>query len=418
MVESSAGTGREAAPPQPSVSTPWRPGGNAKNAGLPSGAVLGAAPLTDPTPLAASVQVVGIEMAMRERRMGDEVDPGTASQVAQLALMAMQSRGIPPTPENFSVWYQHQAASNPALQKAIAAIDKAGKGFSPAQSAELYRQHCAGNDHYRQIQLVSERVSGLVEDVTTKLGVATSQTRDYSERLSTLGNGIGSIIDPSELVALVRELEQQTDLMRQRASKLETELERSGREINELKGDLANARRAATTDPLTGLGNRKLFDDVFADEATNARETGEPLSLLVTDIDHFKKFNDTHGHQIGDVVLRLVAERLKSAVKGRDTVARYGGEEFAVILPRTEGEAAARLADQLRAEIAKSRLVVKNRSQDLGRVTLSIGVATLQPGETTDSCFRRADEALYRAKNEGRNRVVTAESKAEAAAAA
>jgi len=355
---------------------------------------------------------------MRGSRMGDEAERGTASQLAQLALMAMQSRGIPPTPENFSVWYQHQAAGNPGLRRAIAVIDKAGKGFTPAQSAELYRQHCGGNDHFRQVQLVSERVSGLVEEVTQKLGVATSQTRDYSERLSTLGNGIGSIIDPSELVALVRELEQQTDLMRQRASKLETELERSGREINELKGDLANARRAATTDPLTGLGNRKLFDDVFADEATCAGETGEPLSLLVTDIDHFKKFNDTHGHQIGDVVLRLVAERLKGAVKGRDTVARYGGEEFAVILPRTTAEAAARLADQLRAEIAKSRLVVKSRSQDLGRVTLSIGVATLRPGETTDSCFRRADEALYRAKHEGRNRVVSAEANAAAAVAA
>lgn len=345
--------------------------------------------------------------------MGEERDPSRAGQLAQLALMAMQSRGIPPTPENFTVWYQHQASTNAPLQKAIASIDKAGKGYSPARSAELYRRHCAGNDHYRQIQMVSDRATGLVEEVSKKLGVASSQTRDYSERLSTLGNGIGAIIDPSELVALVRELEQQTDLMRERTSKLEGELERSGREINELKDDLANARRAATTDPLTGLGNRKLFDDVFADAAAEAETSEEPLSLLVTDIDHFKKFNDTHGHQIGDVVLRLVAEKLRNSVKGRDTVARYGGEEFAVILPRTAGDAAAKLADQLRAEIAKSRLVIRNRSQDLGRVTLSIGVATLQPGESTDSCFRRADEALYRAKNQGRNRVVTAESAEE-----
>lgn len=350
--------------------------------------------------------------------MDDQQDPGTISRWAQLALMAMQSRGIPPTPENFTVWYHYQAERNPALGQAIEVIDKAGTGFSPAQSAALYRQHCAGADEYRHIQQVSERVSGLVEEVTSKLGVASSQTRDYSERLSTLGSGIGAIIDPSELVGLVRDLEQQTDLMRRRASKLENELERSGREINALRGDLANARRAASTDPLTGLANRKLFDEVFSEAAAHAEATGEPLSLLVTDIDHFKKFNDKHGHQIGDVVLRLVAEKLRGSVKGRDTVARYGGEEFVVVLPRTDSAAAARLADQLRTEIAKSRLVVRSRSQDLGRVTLSIGVAMFEPGETTESCFRRADEALYRAKNEGRNRVVTAPQARSTAAAA
>ncbi len=148
---------------------------------------------------------------------------------------------------------------------------------------------------------------------------------------------------------------------------------------------------------------------MFTGEAETATATGEPLSLLVTDIDHFKAFNDRHGHQVGDAVLRLVADKLKRSVKGRDTVARYGGEEFVLLLPQTGPADATRLADQLRAEIAKSRLVVRNRGHDLGKVTISIGVATFEPGETTDNCFRRADQALYKAKNTGRNRVVSAE---------
>ena len=338
----------------------------------------------------------------------DEATAVNASRLAEQALMAMQARGIPPTPENFAVWYLHQSGGNPALGRAIAAFDKSPEGFTAERSAELNRAYCRTIDHSRHIQQVSERFNGLVEEVTAKLGIATSQTRDYSERLSSLGSGISSVIDPSQLVTLVRELENQTELMRQRASKLEVELEQNNREINDLKDDLANARRAASTDPLTGLGNRKLFDDVFADEAETALASGTPLSLLVTDIDHFKLFNDTHGHQIGDAVLKLVAERLKRSVKGRDTVARYGGEEFVVVLPQTDEAAAVRLAEQLRAEIAKSRLVVRNRGQDLGKVTISIGVAELERGEDPESCFKRADDALYGAKQAGRNRVMSA----------
>ena len=345
----------------------------------------------------------------REHTMGDSEDRSAAGRLAEQALMAMQARAVPPTPQNFTVWYQHQSGHDPALTQAIAMIDRSGEGFTEERSAELHRRFGGGADQSRQIQLVSERVSSLVDEVTSKLGLATSQTRDYSARLSSLGHGLSAAVEPSELVALVSELENQTELMRRRAGKLETELERSSREINSLKDDLADARRAAHTDPLTGLGNRKLFADVFALEAATAMGSGSPLSLLVIDIDHFRSFNNTHGHQVGDAVLRLVADKLKRSVKGRDTVARYGGEEFIVLLPQTRDEGAALLADQIRADIARSRLVVRNRGQDLGKVTISIGVAELVPGETPDNCFRRADEALFQAKHEGRNRVIVAE---------
>jgi diguanylate cyclase len=354
---------------------------------------------------------------MLEDAMGDNGDPSSAGRLAEQALMAMQARAIPPTPQNFAVWYQHQRGVNLELAQAIAAIDRSATGFTPERSAELFRLYGGSIDCCRQIQLVSDRVSDLVDEVATKLGLASSHTRDYSERLSSLGHGLSSVIEPSELVALVRELENQTELMRHRTGRLEKELERNSREINNLKDDLANAQRAATTDPLTGLGNRKLFDDVFAREAEAALSSGLPLSLLVTDIDHFRTFNNTHGHQIGDAVLKLVAEKLKRSVKERDTVARYGGEEFVIVLPRTDAVAAAQLAEQLRADIARSRLVVRNRGQDLGKVTISIGIAELQPGETTENCFRRADEALFRAKDEGRNRVVAASAETKPLAA-
>jgi diguanylate cyclase len=124
------------------------------------------------------------------------------------------------------------------------------------------------------------------------------------------------------------------------------------------------------------------------------------------DIDHFKRFNDTWGHQTGDQVLRLVANCLSENVKGRDTAARYGGEEFVVILRQTALDGAAKLADQIRGNVENKKLVKKSTGDILGTITISIGVAQLRADDTPELLIQRADRALYRAKNTGRNRVV------------
>ena len=338
--------------------------------------------------------------------MQDAEERQASSRFAEQALATMRSHAIPPTPENFAVWYLHHAGRIPALSQAIRKLEERQEAVTADVTAALHRSFCVSADHAGEIQAVGERVGELVAEVGRRLDVASSHTQYYHEQLPALGDGLSSTIDPAKLVAMVRELERQTGLMSQRVGALQQELSRNSDEIEHLKGDLANARQAASTDPLTGIGNRKLFDETFAREAKEAEASGEPLALLVADIDHFKAFNDAHGHQIGDVVLRLVADRLKRSVKGRDTVARYGGEEFAVLLPRTSLVDATEVANQLCGEIAKSRLVMRNRGQELGKVTLSIGVARYRPGESTDTCFQRADEALYTAKRTGRNRVM------------
>ncbi|CAO3400004.1 Putative diguanylate cyclase (GGDEF domain) [Azospirillum palustre] len=131
----------------------------------------------------------------------------------------------------------------------------------------------------------------------------------------------------------------------------------------------------------------------------------QPLSLLMVDIDHFKSFNDTHGHLVGDHVLKLVARMLTECIKGRDTATRYGGEEFAIILPRTSLENATRLAEQVRVFVGGRQIVNKARNANYGTVALSVGVAQFRPGEPALTLVRRADQALYAAKRSGRNRV-------------
>jgi diguanylate cyclase (GGDEF)-like protein len=158
-------------------------------------------------------------------------------------------------------------------------------------------------------------------------------------------------------------------------------------------------RRLASTDGLTGLRNRRAFDSTLQQEYEVARRYGHPLSLLVIDIDHFKHFNDSFGHEEGDRVLRRVAGAMESTFRGADFVARYGGEEFSVILPNTVRVSAVESAERLRATIA-------GLAEEREPITVSIGVACLQgQGWTTAELLKQADSALYRAKREGRDRI-------------
>src|SRR4029077_6283040 len=157
----------------------------------------------------------------------------------------------------------------------------------------------------------------------------------------------------------------------------------------------------------TSLANRKYFDNAIAAAIEKAADRGEPLSLLMTDVDHFKKFNDSFGHLTGDQGLRLVAMSVKQNVKGQDTAARYGGEEFAVVLPNTVLASAITVAEHIRRAVMTKELMKRSTGEHLGRVTISVGVASLRAGDTVQTLIERADVCLYPAKRSGRNMVVS-----------
>jgi diguanylate cyclase len=194
--------------------------------------------------------------------------------------------------------------------------------------------------------------------------------------------------------------------MRETNKTLEDRLVLSKTEISNLQHSLEAIRAESLTDPLTGLGNRKYFDRAVEDAVALAIKEGGPLSLLMFDIDHFKSFNDNYGHLTGDQVLRLVAMSLRQTIKGQDITARYGGEEFAVVLPNTAMRQALTVADHIRRAVMAKELKKKSTGEILGRVTISVGVSILRPGDDTDSLIERADACLYAAKRSGRNRVI------------
>ncbi|WP_248805768.1 GGDEF domain-containing protein [Pseudomonas sp. MWU13-2100] len=165
------------------------------------------------------------------------------------------------------------------------------------------------------------------------------------------------------------------------------------------------ATRSALRDPLTGTGNRIAMEQALQREFELARRHNQPISVLMLDIDHFKQINDNHGHSVGDKVLKIVATSIKNQLRNVDRVFRYGGEEFLILLSNTHREAAALVGERLRyAAQAKDY----DCDAKLINLTVSLGCATLLPGESTESLLRRADNALYVAKREGRNRLTMA----------
>lgn len=162
---------------------------------------------------------------------------------------------------------------------------------------------------------------------------------------------------------------------------------------------------AALTDGLTGMQNRRFFDDALREYIAEFRRIGKPVGLMILDLDHFKSINDTHGHDVGDEVLRAVAGCLKGMTRYHDVVARLGGEEFAVVTPNMDIELLRKFAERIRKGVAN--LTILNGNVRL-KVTTSVGLAVWEDSETAEAFYRRADKQLYEAKRQGRNRVCAA----------
>ena len=231
----------------------------------------------------------------------------------------------------------------------------------------------------------------------------------YTESLAGIdevGSQVKAEIDHVKVLRIIVDnLVATTKAMERSNQQLEERLIASKKEINDLQVNLEAVRTESLTDPLTQLANRKYFDVTLEKSIADAAEKNEPLSLMMTDVDHFKAFNDSFGHLTGDQVLRLVAS-VKNNLKGKDTAARYGGEEFVVVLPNTILRAATTVADHIRKEVMSKELMKRSTGEHLGHVTISIGVATLRKGDTPQSLIERAVSCLYAAKRNGRNRVV------------
>jgi diguanylate cyclase len=322
--------------------------------------------------------------------------------LAKTAIALMGECNVPPLPDNYELFYLYAAGENVALSRVMGDMIASRKPFTPNAIADL-RQRCLTSARNTQtLDQVGGGLSATITNVIGELQTAGKHAVDYGRTLSVASGELGDEQSPEDVRRLVDGLIQATQAMETRTKALETELRQSSQQVSELKSKLDDVRKETLTDQLTGIPNRKAFDN----ELAKAVEANEASTLLMLDIDHFKKFNDTWGHQTGDQVLRLVANCLSENVKGKDTAARYGGEEFAVILRHSELPDALKLAELIRANVQSKKLVKKSTGDILGTITISVGVAQLVPGENGTRLVQRADACLYGAKRAGRNMVM------------
>jgi diguanylate cyclase len=325
---------------------------------------------------------------------------------AEIALGQIKALRQPATPRNYEIWYAYASGHYPSLNQKINEILAAGNTPTEADLEQIYGAYLAPARFSERLDKVGTQVMDEIDQVMAMIDAAAGTASNYSESLADASQKLGQSRDRDSLRAIVEGLVQTAKAMQESNQELEANLASSKREINELQSSLEMVRSESQIDPLTQLYNRKYFDERLAHAIDEAHATDEALSLLITDIDHFKAFNDNFGHLTGDQVLRLVAMSVKQNVKGQDTAARYGGEEFAIVLPNTVLRSAITVADHIRRAVMTKELMKRSTGEHLGRVTVSIGVATLHKGETAQSLIERADACLYTAKRHGRNRVV------------
>jgi diguanylate cyclase len=330
----------------------------------------------------------------------DEIDFDYATTLADRANGFMAQHRVPPTPENFAVWFYYAMGGSLTLRKTIDVLIANKRKFDSVVSRDLYVTYVKPHSDPALGEDFPEQVHGVIASAQEFLATAISDNRSQMASLGEVKSECQAAADPRPIIEkLLKELSNATS----RSTALEANFLRTTQDLDQIKDSLALAEQHSNTDPLTGLANRRSLEGFLRDAQISAMEAGTPLSILMIDIDHFKTFNDNYGHQVGDQVLRLVARVLQESVRECDLAARYGGEELIAVLPSASLDACAEVAERIRSRIGEARLTRRATGEELTSVTVSIGVAQFRMAESADGMIERCDRALYQAKRSGRN---------------
>lgn len=324
------------------------------------------------------------------------------------AFALMKQHKVELTPANYAIWFEFVTGHNKPLVDEINKAVSAGKPFGTEYCREIYDKFVANEMERKAIEEASARVQQILDAVLNSVGENVEDTKAYSTDLGKYSEELAKGAGGDKIGGIVEKIVSRTATLRKKGEALAERLDSSRREVEILRTNLEEMAVQISLDPLTGVANRKALDDVVKKKIEEAKTLSKPMCFLMVDVDHFKRFNDEHGHLLGDQVLRIVAKAMVESVKGKDFVARYGGEEFCVILPETPLKGGEIVADAIRKNIASKELKRRDTGQSYGQITVSIGVSCCKStNDTVDSLIGRADSALYEAKRLGRNRVAS-----------
>ena len=329
--------------------------------------------------------------------------------VGEKAFSSLIEDTVPVWPEMYEVLYAYESGQNVDVVSAIDNLKKLGTHLNLDSLQQIHVDHFSNAKLLDVSEDIGGKINTEIRKIVTAMNSAGERTVECDLALRKIETKFSSVKTPDQLHGVVEILSDITRAMAENNKSLNSKLQQSTQQIEVLHKDLETARNESNTDALTTLANRKKFDSFLRKSFEALHEDYDDLSLLLVDIDHFKKFNDTYGHQTGDQILRLVAHTLKNGLKGSDLPARYGGEEFGIVLPGTKSQDAFTVAEQIRKAIASKELIKRSTGENLGFLTVSIGIAQATPDDTPAKLIGRSDEALYQAKNSGRNRCVIAD---------
>jgi diguanylate cyclase len=311
-------------------------------------------------------------------------------------------------PTTFAVWYEHVSGTNPRLSADLETCLRTEPRLGDGTVERLYRDHIATIDE-AAAERVREDFSRVMKDLSQSAARTGDSASAFGERLTRLNRSLQDA-DAPVLASQMAETLASTVQMKSSVDALNQQVQASHREIEALRTELERTREDAVRCPLTKVLNRKGFDQRLRAMLDLQQTPALACSLVMIDIDHFKQVNDNFGHLLGDRVLAALGEVLRISVEALPgvSVARYGGEEFAVVMPGHTVEQAAALAESVRLSVKKMKIRQRTGDKVLGAISVSAGVAVLQPGDDDSALIARADAALYRSKDGGRDRVTVA----------
>lgn len=343
-------------------------------------------------------------MGMGESSHGDRE---RSFALAQRANELMRDYGSSAEPRAYAVWYTYVEGTQPLMNDAIKRLTTKSGTLSNAEIDDLYETYIDGRHLSAQAEKMNAGLISEVEGIMEMIDLSLGATAQYGASLQAFSDDLtGSALTRHRLREIVSSLIANTRDVTANNRTLEARMRESRNEVETLRETLEAARLESLTDPLTGLSNRKHFEDSLRQETEIRAAHAQATSLIVIDVDFFKRFNDLYGHVTGDQVLRLVAIVMRDHVTKQATLSRFGGEEFSVLLPGHDRAAACAVAEKIRTSVMGRELVKRSTGESLGKVTVSLGVAQRRPDDNAVSLLERADACLFAAKRAGRNRTV------------